>query len=59
MTAARHLGPIGGLDLWWLLVTLPRDPGLPLHDHRPEDIPATDVGRRVYAVAVGFPLQCS
>ena len=23
MTAAWHLGPIGGLDLWWLLVTSP------------------------------------
>jgi len=23
MTAAWHLGAIGGLDLWWLLVTSP------------------------------------
>ena len=23
MTAAWHLGPISGLDLWWLLVTSP------------------------------------
>jgi len=55
MTAAWHLGPIGGLDLWWLLVTSPEIlVFLFFMITDPRTIPATDAGRRVYAVAVGF-----
>ena len=55
MTAAWHLGPIGGLDLWWLLVTSPEIlVFLFFMITDPRTIPATDVGRRVYSVSVGF-----
>jgi hypothetical protein len=55
MTAAWHLGPIGGLDLWWLLVTSPEIlVFLFFMITDPRTIPASDAGRRVYAVSVGF-----
>ncbi len=55
MTAAWHLGPIGGLDLWWLLVTSPEIlVFLFFMITDPRTIPAGDTGRRVYAVSVGF-----
>ena len=41
MTAAWHLGPIHGLDLWWLARHVTRGARVPvLHDHRPADDPA-------------------
>jgi Na+-translocating ferredoxin:NAD+ oxidoreductase RnfD subunit len=55
MTAAWHLGPIAGLDLWWLLVTSPEIlVFLFFMITDPRTIPETLAGRRVYAVAVGF-----
>ena len=55
MTAAWHLGPIGGLDLWWLLVTSPEIlVFLFFMITDPRTIPASDGSRRVYAVSVGF-----
>ena len=55
MTAAWHLGPIGGLDLWWLLVTSPEIlVFLFFMITDPRTIPTGDTGRRVYAVSVGF-----
>jgi hypothetical protein len=55
MTAAWHLGPIGGRELWWLLVTSPEIlVFLFFMITDPRTIPAGDGGRRVYAVSVGF-----
>ena len=45
MTAAWHLGPITGWELWWRARDVPRDPRVPvLHDHGSADDP--DGGRR-------------
>jgi hypothetical protein len=55
MTAAWHLGPIGGRDLWWLLVTSPEIlVFLFFMITDPRTIPTSAWGRRVYAVSVGF-----
>jgi hypothetical protein len=55
MTAAWHLGPITGWDLWWLLVTSPEIlVFLFFMITDPRTIPETGTGRRVYAVAVGL-----
>jgi len=55
MTAAWHLGPIGGRDLWWLLVTSPEIlVFLFFMITDPRTIPASNSARRVYAVSVGF-----
>ena len=55
MTAAWHLGAIGGVDLWWLLVTSPEIlVFLFFMITDPRTIPTSDAGRRVYAVSVGF-----
>jgi hypothetical protein len=55
MTAPWHLGPIAGLDLWWLLVTSPEIlVFLFFMITDPRTIPETARGRRVYAVSVGF-----
>jgi Na+-translocating ferredoxin:NAD+ oxidoreductase RnfD subunit len=55
MTAAWHLGAIGGVDLWWLLVTSPEIlVFLFFMITDPRTIPTSDTGRRVYAVSVGF-----
>ena len=55
MRAAWHLGPIGGLDLWWLLVTSPEIlVFLFFMITDPRTIPESRLGRRVYAVSVGF-----
>jgi len=58
LTAPWHLGPIAGLDLWWLLVTSPEIlVFLFFMITDPRTIPETARGRRVYAVSVGF-LAC-
>ena len=55
MTAAWHLGAIGGVELWWLLVTSPEIlVFLFFMITDPRTIPTSDTGRRVYAVSVGF-----
>ena len=55
MTAAWHLGPIAGWDLWWLLVTSPEIlVFLFFMITDPRTIPETGPGRRAYAVAVGL-----
>jgi Na+-translocating ferredoxin:NAD+ oxidoreductase RnfD subunit len=55
MTAAWHLGPIAGWDLWWLLVTSPEIlVFLFFMITDPRTIPSSGPGRRAYAVAVGF-----
>jgi Na+-translocating ferredoxin:NAD+ oxidoreductase RnfD subunit len=55
MRAAWHLGPISGLDLWWVLVTSPEIlVFLFFMITDPRTIPPSEPGRRVYAVAVGF-----
>jgi Na+-translocating ferredoxin:NAD+ oxidoreductase RnfD subunit len=55
MTAAWHLGPVAGLDLWWLLVTSPEVlVFLFFMITDPRTIPETARGRRVYAVSVGL-----
>ena len=55
MTAAWHLGAIGGVELWWLLVTSPEIlVFLFFMITDPRTIPTSDAGRRVYAVSVGF-----
>jgi Na+-translocating ferredoxin:NAD+ oxidoreductase RnfD subunit len=55
MTAAWHLGPIAGLDLWWLLVTSPEVlVFLFFMITDPRTIPETPRGRRMYAVSVGL-----
>jgi Na+-translocating ferredoxin:NAD+ oxidoreductase RnfD subunit len=55
MTAAWHLGPITGWDLWWLLVTSPEIlVFLFFMITDPRTIPTSDGGRRAYAVSVGF-----
>ena len=55
MTAAWHLGPIAGLDLWWLLVTSPEVlVFLFFMITDPRTIPETGRGRRIYAVSVGL-----
>ena len=55
MTAAWHLGPISGLDLWWLLVTSPEIlVFLFFMITDPRTIPTTGGGRRAYALSVGF-----
>ncbi|HEY7178756.1 MAG TPA: FG-GAP-like repeat-containing protein [Gaiella sp.] len=55
LTAPWHLGPIAGRDLWWLLVTSPEIlVFLFFMITDPRTIPETTLGRRVYAVSVGF-----
>ena len=55
MTAAWHLGPIHGLDLWWLLVTSPEVlVFLFFMITDPRTIPQSARGRRAYAVSVGL-----
>jgi Na+-translocating ferredoxin:NAD+ oxidoreductase RnfD subunit len=55
MTAAWHLGPIGGFDLWWTLVTSPEVlVFLFFMITDPRTIPETGRGRRTYAVSVGL-----
>jgi Na+-translocating ferredoxin:NAD+ oxidoreductase RnfD subunit len=55
MTAAWHLGPIAGLELWWLLVTSPEVlVFLFFMITDPRTIPESRQGRRLYAVAVGL-----
>ena len=55
MTAAWHLGPIAGLDLWWLLVTSPEVlVFLFFMITDPRTIPESPRGRLVYAVSVGL-----
>jgi ASPIC and UnbV/FG-GAP-like repeat len=55
MTAAWHVGPITGLDLWWLLVTSPEIlVFLFFMITDPRTIPTSGSGRRAYAVAVGL-----
>jgi Na+-translocating ferredoxin:NAD+ oxidoreductase RnfD subunit len=55
MTAAWHLGPIAGLDLWWLLVTSPEVlVFLFFMITDPRTIPDSPRARLVYAVSVGL-----
>jgi hypothetical protein len=55
MTAPWHLGPIGGRDLWWLLVTSPEIlVFLFFMITDPRTIPETPRGRRLYSVSVGL-----
>ncbi len=55
MTAAWHLGPIGGLHLWWTLVTSPEIlVFLFFMITDPRTIPDSDRGRRAYAISVGL-----
>ena len=55
MTAAWHLGPIAGVDLWWLLVTSPEVlVFLFFMITDPRTIPESPRGRLVYAVSVGL-----
>ena len=55
MTAAWHLGPIAGWELWRVLVTSPEIlVFLFFMITDPRTIPASGGGRRVYAVSVGF-----
>jgi hypothetical protein len=55
MTAAWHVGPIEGLDFWWLLVTSPEIlVFLFFMITDPKTIPASRTARRVYAVGVGL-----
>jgi Na+-translocating ferredoxin:NAD+ oxidoreductase RnfD subunit len=58
MTAPWHLGPIGGPNLWWLLVTSPEIlVFLFFMITDPRTIPETPRGRRIYSVSVGL-LAC-
>jgi Na+-translocating ferredoxin:NAD+ oxidoreductase RnfD subunit len=55
MTAAWHLGPITGWELWRVLVTSPEIlVFLFFMITDPRTIPSSDLGRRAYAIAVGF-----
>ena len=55
MTAAWHLGPIAGWELWRVLVTSPEIlVFLFFMITDPRTIPSSGGGRRVYAVSVGF-----
>ena len=55
MTAAWHLGPIGGRELWWTLVTSPEVlVFLFFMITDPRTIPETRRGRVAYAVSVGL-----
>ncbi len=55
MTAAWHVGPIEGFDFWWLLVTSPEIlVFLFFMITDPKTTPASDTGRRAYAVGVGL-----
>ena len=55
MTAAWHLGPITGFELWRVLVTSPEIlVFLFFMITDPRTIPRSSEGRRVYALAVGF-----
>ena len=55
MTAAWHVGPIEGLEFWWLLVSSPEIlVFLFFMITDPKTIPASPRGRRAYAVAVGL-----
>src|SRR6188768_1210215 len=55
MTAAWHLGPIGGRELWWTLVTSPEVlVFLFFMITDPRTIPETRRGRRIYAISVGL-----
>jgi ASPIC and UnbV/FG-GAP-like repeat len=55
MTAAWHVGPIAGWELWRVLVTSPEIlVFLFFMITDPRTIPTSGTGRRVYAVAVGF-----
>ncbi|MCI0636005.1 MAG: FG-GAP-like repeat-containing protein, partial [Actinobacteria bacterium] len=55
MTAAWHVGPIEGRELWWLLVTSPEIlVFLFFMITDPKTIPTGPAGRRAYAVGVGL-----
>ena len=55
MTAAWHVGPIEGAELWWTLVTSPEIlVFLFFMITDPRTIPESRAGRRAYAVAVGL-----
>ena len=55
MTAAWHVGPIEGAEFWWLLVSSPEIlVFLFFMITDPRTIPASQGGRRAYAVAVGL-----
>ena len=55
MTAAWHVGPIEGAAFWWLLVSSPEIlVFLFFMITDPKTIPASQNGRRVYAVGVGL-----
>ena len=55
MTAAWHVGPIEGAELWWVLVTSPEIlVFLFFMITDPRTIPESRVGRRAYAVGVGL-----
>jgi Na+-translocating ferredoxin:NAD+ oxidoreductase RnfD subunit len=55
LTAPWHLGPIAGWDLWRLLVTSPEIlVFLFFMITDPRTIPETPLGRRIYAISVGF-----
>jgi Na+-translocating ferredoxin:NAD+ oxidoreductase RnfD subunit len=55
MTAAWHVGPIEGAEFWWLLVSSPEIlVFLFFMITDPKTIPASQNGRRVYAVGVGL-----
>ena len=55
MTAAWHLGPITGWELWRVLVTSPEIlVFLFFMITDPRTIPTSTAGRRAYAIAVGF-----
>jgi Na+-translocating ferredoxin:NAD+ oxidoreductase RnfD subunit len=55
MTAAWHVGPIEGMQFWWLLVSSPEIlVFLFFMITDPKTTPAGATGRRVYAVAVGL-----
>ena len=55
MTASWHLGPIAGWELWRVLVTSPEIlVFLFFMITDPRTTPASQAGRRAYAIAVGF-----
>ena len=55
MTAAWHVGPIVGFELWWTLVTSPEVlVFLFFMITDPRTIPTSAAGRRAYAIGVGL-----
>ena len=55
MTAAWHVGPIVGFELWWTLVTSPEVlVFLFFMITDPRTIPSSAAGRRAYAIGVGL-----